>query len=166
MLVVDDTNSALKKTKRALENCNHHVTMAENGLSALKLMKQNTFDLVLMDKEMPTMNGVQATRDIRAFEQKYPERRKQFIICVTGEIDGDEDELLQEIEGCGMDGLMIKPFTVQGLDEVLEALCNERKKSLRASFVSVGDNGHSDAVGNGKEDEMRLAETIVSGTSD
>ena len=53
-----------------------------------------------------------------------------------------------------------------GAYEVLEALCNERKKSLRASFVSVGDNGHSDTVVNGKEDEMRLAETIVSGTSD
>ena len=62
------------------------VTMAENGLSALKLMKQNISSLVLMDKEMPTMNGVQATRDIRAFEQSIPKKTETFHYMCDSEL--------------------------------------------------------------------------------
>ena len=153
ILAVDDTLTALKKTKHALENCKHIVTLAENGLMALKLMKENVYDLVLMDKEMPTMNGLQATREIRAFEQQNPGRKKQFIICLTGEVKTSVDELSRETRECGMDGLMIKPFAVQRFDEILERLSNERK-ALRASKDI--DNQMEDTK---KEDELRLART-------
>lgn len=158
ILVVDDTYTVLKKVKHALENCKHNVTIAENGLVALKLMKEIVYDLVLMDKEMPTMNGFQSTQEIRAFERENPERKKQFIICITDEIEGKENELLLKTRDCGMDGLLIKPFTVQALDQTLEKLSNERKTSPALQLgTDVADDS---AMDKSKANETRSAQKI------
>ncbi len=154
ILVVDDTFTVLKKMKHALENCKHNVTIAENGMAAFKSMKEKIFDLVLMDKEMPTMNGLQATKEIRAFERENPEKKRQFIICLTGEIEGKDNELLSKIRDYGIDGLMMKPFSVQTLDQILETLSNERK----ALLLSAENNDNK--MDKNKEDEMRSAQMI------
>ena len=122
--------------------------------TAFKLMKEKTFDLVLMDKEMPTMNGLQATKEIRTFERENPEKKRQFIICLPGEIEGKDNELLSKIRDYGMDGLMMKPFSVQTLDQILETLSNERK----ALLLSAEDNDSK--MDKNKEDEMRSAQMI------
>lgn len=68
VLVADDVSQNLVLLKTLLEQRQHRVITAENGEEAVARFAEQTFDVVLMDVQMPTMNGHQATREIRRRE--------------------------------------------------------------------------------------------------
>jgi len=81
-----------------------HVDHAENGRIALEMARTNTYDLILMDVQMPEMNGYEATRAIRALPD---ERSRIPIVAMTANV------MKEEVERCkqaGMDGYVPKPF--------------------------------------------------------
>jgi CheY-like chemotaxis protein len=70
ILIVDDSNITLKITGKTLEQDGHHVEKATNGQIALNLMKNRTYDVVLIDCNMPVMDGFEAVRFFREFEKE------------------------------------------------------------------------------------------------
>ena len=84
-----------------------------NGQEALEIMGQETFDLVFMDVEMPLLNGIEATIEIRKFDRTTP------IIALTGNVFAED---IQETKEAGMSGFLSKPIQKEELEKVLLSL--------------------------------------------
>jgi signal transduction histidine kinase/ActR/RegA family two-component response regulator len=109
ILVADDNASSRLLATVLLQGAGHQVTEAVTGIEALKFFTAGYFDLVLMDVEMPELNGVEATKAIRATE---PAGRTTPIYALTAHAAaGDEHRCLQ----AGMTGFLTKPLSVDSL---------------------------------------------------
>ena len=113
MLVAEDSMLNQRFAARLLENAGHVVTIAANGLEALEALRHNVFDLVLMDVEMPEMDGLSATRAIRAEEQNGA---RIPIVALTA--TGDPQACLN----AGMDGWLPKPLSMSRLNRAIERI--------------------------------------------
>ncbi|MGH9676991.1 MAG: response regulator, partial [Candidatus Acidiferrum sp.] len=92
----------------------HHVALAGNGKEALAALEKESFDLVLMDVQMPDLDGFEATAAIRIREKSSGSHLP--IIAVTAHaMKGDREKCL----AAGMDGYLSKPIRPQELDEIL-----------------------------------------------
>lgn len=112
ILVVEDNKINQMVTKKLLEKNGHSYQMAENGLEALQLLEQNTFDIILMDINMPVMNGIEASIKIRNIGIKTP------IIALTA---SDKENILKEIleKKNGLTDVLVKPFEYADLENVI-----------------------------------------------
>jgi signal transduction histidine kinase/CheY-like chemotaxis protein len=114
MLLVEDDLAGRTIIKRIAERNSWQVTFAENGEQAVMIFKQKEFDLVLMDIQMPVMNGYRATEIIRTFENTRATRTP--IIALTAySLQGDREKCLE----AGMDDYLSKPLDLDELDEML-----------------------------------------------
>ncbi len=117
ILVAEDGPVNQKVAINLLERRGHDVVLVENGAEAVAAVEEGSFDVVLMDVEMPQMDGIQATRAIRQREQKTGQRVP--IIAVTAHaMKGDRERFLE----AGMDGYIAKPLEVNQLYEAVEGL--------------------------------------------
>src|SRR5260221_5594424 len=117
---------------RLLEKRGHRVAVAENGLEALAALKKEDFDLVLMDVQMPEMDGMEATAGIRKGEKRTGEH--VAVIALTAHaMKGDREKGL----AAGMDGYLTKPIRPQELDDALEA-CVKNRQAKMSALASVG----------------------------
>jgi TMAO reductase system sensor TorS len=110
ILLVEDNLVNQKVAVAMLTKRGHHVTTARNGLEGLNVVGRDSFDLVLMDVQMPVMNGLEATKAIRASE--HGSGRHLPIIAMTAHA------LREDIDRCraaGMDGYISKPFQIETL---------------------------------------------------
>jgi CheY-like chemotaxis protein len=114
VLLVEDNVVNQKVGQRFLERLGCQVTLAENGQDAIDAWKAGEFRLVLMDVQMPVMDGYTATRQIRDLERG---RMRTPIVALTANaMTGQLERCLQS----GMDGLLTKPLEPERLEEVLE----------------------------------------------
>ncbi len=114
VLLAEDNSINSQFIKAALENMGHVVTVAENGKIALDILKENTFDLVLMDIQMPVMNGDDVLSVIRELEQ--PSGKHQTVVALTAyALIGDKERYLK----MGFDSYLSKPLTTKALIEEL-----------------------------------------------
>ncbi|TWU48570.1 Signal transduction histidine-protein kinase BarA [Rubripirellula tenax] len=98
-----------------LEKWGHRVVLAVDGLEAVAAVEREPFDLILMDIQMPNMNGVEATKAIRDGESRTDQHR--MIVAMTANaMKGDRERLLGE----GMDDYISKPFDPNDLRRVIE----------------------------------------------
>jgi len=98
-----------------LEKRGHRVTVANNGQEAITHLQRSSFDLVLMDVQMPLVDGLEATRIIRKQEEKTGIH--QPIVALTAHaVKGDQERC----EAAGMDGYLAKPIRPEELDAVLQ----------------------------------------------
>ena len=105
--------------------------MVPDGQQALDLVTAKHFDCVLMDVQMPVMDGSEATREIRHFEADHG-RSRTFIVAMTAHaMKGDEEKFLAN----GMDEYISKPFRVERLKEVLE-IAKAHKRDMAAAIDS------------------------------
>lgn len=111
VLVAEDSLLNQRFAVRLLEAAGHAVTLAANGLEALEALRHNDFDLVLMDVEMPEMDGITATQAIRAKEKAGA---RVPIVAVTA--TGDPAACLD----AGMDDWLPKPLSLSRLNQTLE----------------------------------------------
>jgi PAS domain S-box-containing protein len=121
VLLAEDNPVNAQFITTILENLGHKVTHAGNGRVAIDLVKANAFDLVLMDIQMPVMDGVDALSIVRELEQVSG--RPLIVIALTAfALIGDQEKYLE----MGFDGYLSKPFTTRALvDEMLRVLPNE-----------------------------------------
>jgi two-component system chemotaxis response regulator CheY len=103
ILAVDDSPSMRDMVRIALTGAGFEVTQATDGEEALKLAKEQAFDLVLSDVNMPRMDGIQLIRALRA-ESSY--RHTPILMLTT---DGSADRK-REGKEAGATGWMVKPF--------------------------------------------------------
>ena len=122
VLLAEDNAVNRKVVTRLLEKRGHQVLVTTNGKEALAALKKGTFDLVLMDVQMPEMDGFEATRMIRLSEQGTAFHQR--IIALTAyAMSGDRARCLE----AGMDGYLTKPLAALALDQVLEG-CLKREE--------------------------------------
>ncbi len=99
-----------------LENLDYQIDVVENGRQALHALSTARYHLVLMDCQMPEMDGFEATRQWRIQEQTDDSDRIPIIAVTANALDGDRDACLAS----GMDDFLSKPFTRQALAAVLQ----------------------------------------------
>jgi signal transduction histidine kinase/DNA-binding response OmpR family regulator/HPt (histidine-containing phosphotransfer) domain-containing protein len=116
ILLAEDNAINQKLASSLLERYQHTVTIVDNGRSAVEIVEQQSFDLVLMDLQMPVMDGLETTRAIR--EQERTTGRHIPILAMTAAaMASDRDRCLAS----GMDGYLSKPFRMR---ELYEAICH------------------------------------------
>jgi CheY-like chemotaxis protein len=101
VLVVDDNSINQLITKKIVEKHNYKCTVVESGLAAIEILDKIKFDAILMDINMPVMNGFETTRIIREKGITTP------IIALTA---FDKEEVSEEAISAGMNDILIKPF--------------------------------------------------------
>ncbi len=115
VLVAEDNPINQRLATKLLEKRGHQVVTAWNGRQAVEAMQQSSFDLVLMDVQMPEMDGVAATHAIR--EKEKNTGLHQTVIALTAHaMAGDYERCL----AAGMDGYLSKPIRPQDLDALLD----------------------------------------------
>lgn len=110
VLVAEDTPLLQQLERRFLENAGVTVTIAENGQEAVDLAMEQTFDLIFMDMQMPIMDEIEATRQIKQSGNPTP------IIAVTANVMQKHRD---DFEAVGCDDFMAKPFEQETLMAVL-----------------------------------------------
>jgi CheY-like chemotaxis protein len=127
LLLVEDTPANQKLITKILEKRGHLVDVASNGEVALRLLPQKEFDVVLMDVQMPVMDGFQATAAIRALPR--PHLSGIPIIAMTAHaMQGDRERCL----AAGMDAYVTKPIHSQSLIELVERVGRDGTRRLPA----------------------------------
>jgi CheY-like chemotaxis protein len=118
ILLVEDSIIIQKTTKRTFEAWGYEVNIAANGLLGLNEIMKKKYDLVLMDLQMPVMDGMDATRKIREHEaeKQIPESDRQLIIGISANCDDATRDLAL---ACGMNDFVPKPFSIEDLKRVL-----------------------------------------------
>lgn len=109
VLLAEDQPVNQKLMKAVMERLGHHLTIANNGVEALGRLGEKPFDLVLMDIQMPELDGISATKLIRSSDEPW---RNIPIIAVTAHtMDGHRESYF----AAGMNGFVAKPFKIDAL---------------------------------------------------
>jgi CheY-like chemotaxis protein len=124
VLLAEDNLVNQRLAVRLLEKRGHRVAVAATGLEALLALEKESFDLVLMDVQMPEMDGLEATAAIR--EKERATGRRQAVVALTAHaMKGDREKCV----AAGMDGYLTKPIRPQELDQLLETYVNRRMET-------------------------------------
>jgi CheY-like chemotaxis protein len=121
VLLAEDNAVNQRLAVRLLEKRGHHVTVVGNGAEAIAVMDNQDFDLVLMDVQMPEMDGLEATAVIRG-KEKISAKHQPIIALTAHAMKGDREKCIAG----GMDGYLTKPIRPQELDDVLEDFIERR----------------------------------------
>lgn len=124
ILLVEDNLINQKVASRMLEKNGHSVVTANNGREALHALAGQDFDAVLMDVQMPEMDGLEATAAIRAYEEGT-DRHLPILALTAHALIGDRERCLD----AGMDGYLAKPIQTA---QLLQALADVMACSGRA----------------------------------
>jgi signal transduction histidine kinase/ActR/RegA family two-component response regulator len=119
VLVVEDNSINQIVTKKIIEKNNYKCTVVDDGFTALKLLETQTYDIILMDINMPLINGFETTRRIR---------NNGIIIPVVALTAFDKEEILEEANSSGINEIIIKPFDPVKLFSIINSLVFESKK--------------------------------------
>lgn len=114
ILVADDYIVNQELTKEMLEMMDCVVDVAEDGRQALEIIRNNQYDLIFMDVQMPEKDGYAVTKEIRAFEGKS--RHTPIIAITANALVGDRERCLE----AGMDDYISKPIKGIELENVLQ----------------------------------------------
>jgi signal transduction histidine kinase/CheY-like chemotaxis protein/HPt (histidine-containing phosphotransfer) domain-containing protein len=147
ILVVDDEEYNRMLFRKILDRWNVSCRLAENGMEALELLKEEKFDLVFMDMRMPGIDGLKTTRFIRE-EMKIsePEMPVIFISAAPG------NEERQKYMNSGINGFLQKPFT----EEMLTAAIKEVMSNTGTRFIELPCSTSRDTESEGEPDLRNL----------
>ncbi len=115
VLLVEDHPINQKLAISLIERSGHHVTLAQNGEEGLHAAMRQPFDLVFMDMQMPVMDGLEATRAIRAYESSRGLPHMPIVAMTANALPSDR----KSCEDAGMNGFLSKPFKANELRELL-----------------------------------------------
>ena len=124
VLVVEDNKINQMITKKILEKNKMNCLVADNGMDAIKMVKEHTFDVVLMDIHMPGISGIEATQKIREFDKQLP------IIALTAVTI---DENLDDFYRAGFNEIIPKPFKPEEFFEKIFRTINAKEEAAASS---------------------------------
>ena len=122
VLLVEDNPVNRTLSQRLLEKLGCRVTTAEDGDQALQCWQDNNFDLIFMDCLMPNMDGFEATRKLRQWEQEQQRPATPVIALTASVMEQDEEKSRRS----GMNGFVAKPVSLEMLQAVLEQHCQQQ----------------------------------------
>jgi DNA-binding response OmpR family regulator len=114
VLCVDDDTSLNQLLEKVLLESGYHVDLATDGLSALSKLKEQYYDIAILDNYLPTMNGIDILKHIRA--HNFPTK----VIMITAV---NEHDLVQEGLKHGADEILTKPFEFEKLIDCINQRC-------------------------------------------
>ncbi|MGE8061270.1 response regulator [Pseudomonas sp. NPDC089547] len=132
VLVAEDNSISTKVIRGMLGKLNLEPDTASNGEEALQAMKAQRYDLVLMDCEMPILDGFSATQQLRAWEVAN-QRQRTPVVALTAHILAEHKERARL---AGMDGHMAKPVELSQLRELIQYWANQREAKVNPAHIS------------------------------
>ena len=142
VLLAEDNRMNQRVAVNMLKKMGHTVTVVNNGVEAVAAFLKNPFDLILMDGQMPEMDGLEASAEIRRMEKDHPEslavRRDRIpIIAVTANaMKGDRERFL----AAGMDEYISKPIKKKDLEDMISRVLQEGELNGGLSSSTLDDN--------------------------
>jgi len=122
LLIVEDNETNIRFMIMLMRELGYEFELAENGSEAVELLKQKKFDLIFMDIQMPVMNGLVATKEIR----KLPNGKDTYIIGLSANaFQEDRDEAIN----AGMDDYLTKPVKIMEIAQLIKHVYENHSKS-------------------------------------
>ena len=119
LLLVEDNITNQLVIQGLLETCSLKIDIANNGQEAVDMFKQNSYDLILMDIQMPIMDGYEATNIIRSLDKEVP------IIALTANVMEDD---IKRTKAAGVNAHLNKPIDIEALFSTLQQYLNDIDK--------------------------------------
>tara|TARA_E500000318_G_scaffold89464_2_gene87055 strand:+ start:5507 stop:8494 length:2988 start_codon:yes stop_codon:yes gene_type:complete len=132
ILVAEDNEINQALMTRVLTKLGHQVDLAGDGLEAIEAVREKQYDVILMDIQMPRMDGIQATRIL---VEKYPDNRPPIVALTAHALKEHEEQF----RGVGIDSYLTKPLDIEKLKEVLN--------SIRPGSEAAGDIANANTAG-------------------
>ncbi|BAF71716.1 conserved hypothetical protein [Sulfurovum sp. NBC37-1] len=123
VLVVDDQEFNQMLLGTVLKQYGVTYDSANDGVDAVSLYRQNSYDAIFMDENMPNMNGIEATRQIRSIEEEHARTRTPIIAVTANALSYDKQRFLD----AGMDEYISKPYTEEAVLNVLKHYLHNSK---------------------------------------
>ena len=124
ILLAEDNATNQKLSLAILARLGYHADLAANGLEVLQSLDRQPYDVILMDVQMPEMDGLEATKELR---KKLPPEKQPYVIAMTANaMQGDREMCLM----AGMDDYVSKPIRIEALMKVLEASQNNHSQEI------------------------------------
>jgi len=117
VLIAEDSSVIQNLTKKILMMQNYSIHSAKNGEQVLKTLESDTYDIILMDINMPKMDGMECTRAIRAMDDK--EKSSIPIIAITGNA---KNYSIEDFKEAGINEYLQKPLNFDQLVETVKKL--------------------------------------------
>jgi signal transduction histidine kinase/DNA-binding response OmpR family regulator len=154
VLVTEDNIINQKLIKRVLEDHGITVELANNGLEAFEKRRNNDYDLLFMDIQMPVMDGIEATHEILDFEEDEEVPHVPIVALTANALKGDRERFLAE----GMDEYITKPIETAELLYVLNKFLSDKAKieSVRATTEEEPAETAADEQENPSPEETSL----------
>ena len=116
ILLAEDNVVNQKLAMRLLQQMGYRADLASNGVEAIESVARQPYDVVLMDVQMPEMDGLEASREIT---RRWPHRQRPRIVAMTANaMQGDREACLE----AGMDDYLTKPIRIDQLVEALNSV--------------------------------------------
>ena len=138
VLLVEDNVVNQRLAVAVLDGQGHDVTLAGDGQRAVEQWQKGDFDLVLMDVQMPVMDGFEATTEIRRLEALDPAKTRTFIIAMTARARKSDRQQCLDI---GMDDYMAKPIRIANFAEVLSRRAKVKSAALENNHQATPEDG-------------------------
>ena len=156
ILLAEDSLVNQKVAVALLEGHGHQVTVAGNGREAVAATETGIYDLVLMDVQMPEMDGLEATARIRAREQ-HQGTRLPIIAMTAHALKGDRERCL----AAGMDGYISKPIRADDVLQTIRTICPDRLTAkTESAALSEGSVDWKQAL-EAAQGQPEILETLV-----
>jgi len=159
VLIAEDVAINQFLLKHLLEKQNVYFFVTDNGLQAVEEVKRNEYDVVLMDIEMPFMDGVEATREIRKLDDRS-KANIPIIALTANAIKGKREEYL----AAGMNDFITKPFSEQQLTEALNKISTAKTQKTNTATPKLYNLSYLQSLSDDREFIQKMITVFLEST--
>jgi len=120
VLIAEDSSVIQNLARKILEFQNYEITSVKNGEQVLQILEQETFDILLLDINMPVMDGMECVKKVRELTDK--KKAAVPVVAITGNAKNYSEE---EFKAAGFNDVLVKPLNFDKLVEIVNELTEE-----------------------------------------